>query len=111
MAPINAVLKDAEYVTFLRDPVERLVSYYFYVKRIEAAGWLSAYAKVDFFLYAQLDLLGPQQPIEARSAVSRAQRSATMDAGIPAFVRGFVNGRRDTQSLFCDRVVSHFPTL
>ena len=54
MAPINAVLKDAEYVTFLRDPVERLISYYFHVKRTEAAGWLSAYAKVDFFFTRNL---------------------------------------------------------
>jgi hypothetical protein len=38
VGPINAVLKDAEYVTILRDPVERLVSYYFHVKRMEAAG-------------------------------------------------------------------------
>jgi len=39
VAPINAVLKAAEYVTILRDPVERLVSYYFHVKRMEAAGY------------------------------------------------------------------------
>jgi hypothetical protein len=94
VAPVNAVLKDAEYVTILRDPVERLVSYYFHVKRMEASGYRTNeipcanisicefYDRTPWYAFAYCAWFGAMMRVDAGHRPAEASLNTTCPSGI-----------------------------